>query len=200
MRQSISTLLLVLLPLTVGLSACDSGGNGGESDVDNQFSFTIEPSSSGSAAVEQQEEVSGFSFFVDTENPESGEEAFAIYLNNEDSFSEADATKGLFGWVARSSSRPGTGDYAFNSEPTDAQFGAVLWTERDASDAPFYVIDAGTISLSESSDETVSGSIDASGTKLTFTSTGVTQEPVTLTGSFTAEDIDTFVPLSSPTP
>lgn len=200
MRQPLRVLLFALLSLVVGLSACDSGGSD-EEDVDNQFTFTIEPMSSSSAATEQEEEVSGFSFFVDAENPDTGEEVFAVYLSDEESFSEGSATQGLFGWLARNSSQPGTGTYDFHgtSEPTAAEFGGVLWEDiQNTQTAPFYVIEGGTVTFSESTDEKIAGSIDATGRKVTITSSGATEEPVTVTGTFTAEDVDNFVPLSAP--
>jgi len=202
MRYTLSALLLFLLSLAIGLSACDSGG-AEEDEVDNQFSFTIEPTSSGSATVEQEEELNGHSFFVEAEDSETGEEVFAIYLNDEDSFSDESATQGLFGWIGRDASRPGTGEYAFNSdgETTNTRFGAIFWEDiQNTQTAPFYIIDSGTVTLSESSDGKVSGSVDASGRKLIITSSGTAEEPVRISGSFTAEDVDTFVPLSGPTP
>jgi len=195
--------VLTALILTVSLLfvGCDSGGSDGENDVDNQFTFTIEPTSSSSATVEQQEEVSGFSFFVEGEDTETEEEVFAVYLDDEESFSNSSTSQGLFGWIALDASQPSAGEYSFNSDAnaTANQFGAVLWEDiQNTQTAPLYVIEGGTLDLSESSDEKVVGSVDATGTKVTITSSGATEEPVTITGSFTAEDIDTFVDLTSP--
>ena len=191
-------LCIALFPFLF-VTACDSGGS--NDSVDNQFSLTIEPTSSSGTTVEQQEEVSGFSFFVDAEDTETEEEVFAIYLNDEDSFSTESASQGLFGWIALDASQPSTGEYNFNgdSEVTEDEFAAVLWKDIQSTQAaPFYVVEGGTLTLSESSDDKVAGSVDATGTKVTITPSGASEEPVTITGSFTAENIDTFVELSDP--
>jgi len=200
MRYSIPlrVLCIALFPVLFVI-ACDSGGS--NDSVDNQFSLTIEPTSSSGTTVEQQEEVSGFSFFVDAEDTETEEEAFAIYMDNEESFSTESASQGLFGWIAWDASQPGTGEYNFNSdgEVTENGFAAVLWKDvQNTQAAPFYVVEGGTLTLSESSDDKVVGSVDATGTKVTITPSGASEEPVTITGSFTAENIDTFVELSGP--
>ena len=200
MRYSIPlrVLCIALFPFLFA-TACDSGGS--NDSVDNQFSLTIEPTSSSGTTVEQQEEVSGFSFFVDAEDTETEEEAFAIYMDNEESFSTESASQGLFGWIAWDASQPGTGEYNFNSdgEVTENGFAAVLWKDvQNTQAAPFYVVEGGTLTLSESSDDKVVGSVDATGTKVTITPSGASEEPVTITGSFTAENIDTFVELSGP--
>ena len=200
MRYSIPLrVLCIALFLFLFVTACDSGGS--NDSVDNQFSLTIEPTSSSGTTVEQQEEVSGFSFFVDAEDTETEEEAFAIYMDNEESFSTESASQGLFGWIAWDASQPGTGEYNFNSdgEVTENGFAAVLWKDvQNTQAAPFYVVEGGTLTLSESSDDKVVGSVDATGTKVTITPSGASEEPVTITGSFTAENIDTFVELSGP--
>lgn len=203
---SLRSICIALLPLLFIFLACDSGGSSG-GDVDNQFTFTIEPTSSSSAsdnasngtAVKRQEEVSGFSFFVEGEDSDTEEEVFAVYLSDEESFSTESASQGLFGWIALDASRPGTGEYSFGTEVTPNTFAAVLWQDvQNVQASPFYVIEEGTLTLSESSDEKVAGSIDASGKKVTFTSSGASEEAVDISGSFTAEDIDTFVELSRP--
>lgn len=199
--SSLRLICTALLPLLFVFVACDSGGSSGEDDINNQFTLTIEPTSSSGTTVKQQEEVTGFSFFVDAEDSEAVEEAFAIYLSDEESFSSESASQGLFGWVALDASRPGTGEYNFNSDGdvTANGFGAVLWEDiQNIQAAPFYIVEDGTLDLSESNDDMVSGSIDATGTKVTFTESGSSEEPVTITGSFTAEDIETFVELNDP--
>lgn len=198
---SLRSICIALLPLLFLFVACDSGGSSGEDDIDNQFTFTIEPASSSGTTVEQQQEVSGFSFFVEAEDSEMEEEVFAVYLDDGESFSAESASQGLFGWIALDASQPGTGEYNFNSDGqvTANEFGAVLWEDvQNPQVAPFYVVEGGTLTISESSDDKVAGSIDATGTKVTITTSGSSEEPVTITGSFTAEDIETFVELSNP--
>lgn len=205
MRRSSSVLpvlLAALLPLSLVLTACDSSGSGGA--VDNEFTMTIEPqSNSSSAAVEaQQEQVNGFSFFYDAENPNTGEQAFGIYLSDAESFSEQEATKGLFGFVARDAEQPSAGDYSFTGATSGGDptrfIGALYKDFSEFQSAPFYTIDSGTLSLDTSNDDEVAGSIEASGTKFTFSGSSVEQQPVTITGEFRAKDVDTFVEFNTP--
>jgi len=184
------------------IGACDSGGSNG-GDVDNEFSLSVTPVSSGSSAeLAQSKTLNGFSFFYDAENPQTGEQAFAVYFNDAESFSSQNAQSGLFGIVGRASSRPGTGTYqlAQGSGLTDSDFVGVLWEniEEYQQGAPLYVLESGTLTLDQSSSSTVSGSIDAQATELTFTNSGVTQQTVEIDGQFTAEDVESFVPLSGP--
>lgn len=203
MHRSLSLLFtLALLPLVLVLSACDSGGSN-DNAVNNEFTMTIEPeSNSSSAAVEaQQEEVSGFSFAVEGENPETGQQAFGIYLSGEESFSEQSATDGLFGFLARSSGQPSAGSYSFTDDPSgidEEDFVGVLYRDFDNfQSAPFYVIESGTVTLETSSEDEVTGSVEASGTKFTFTESTLEQEPVSITGEFSAKNVETFVPFST---
>ncbi len=202
MRYSIPlrVLCVALLPFLF-VTACDSGGSNGGS-VDNQFSLTIEPASSSEATVEAvQKELNGFSFFYEGENPNTGESAFGIYLSDNESFSEQSATDGLFGWVARSSDRPDSGSYNFTDQPNPGTTNFVGFFYEDFENfqnKPWHVIESGTIQINESSGNKVSGSIEATGTTFTFTDGGVTEETVTITGSFTAKDVETFVAFNNP--
>lgn len=187
------------------MAACDSGGSGGE-EVNNEFTLDVTPTSSSSNAqvrAIEDKTLNGFSFFFDAENPETGQQAFAIYLSNSESFSRQSATQGLFGWIARGSDRPGSGTYSLKSgaDFSGSAFAGVLWESfgGGGQSAPFYVIESGTLTLDASSDDRVAGSIDATATAFSFTSSGATQESVTLSGSFTAKGVDEFVSLSSPT-
>lgn len=205
MQRSLPTLsafLVALLPLSLAVSACDSGG--ANESVENEFALTIQPqSSSSSVAVEaQQEEINGFSFFYDAENPETGEQAFGIYLSDAESFSKQEATNGLFGFVARNSGQPSTGEYSFADATADGEpdlfVGALYQDFTEFQSAPFYVIESGTLTLETSSDDEVAGSIEASGTEFIFTGSSVEQQPVTITGEFSAKSVDTFVPFNTP--
>lgn len=201
MRRVLPGLFAALL--LIPLSACDSGGAG--EDVNNEFTLTIEPTSSStsSAALDaSQDEINGFSFFFDAENPETGEQAFGIYLNDAESFSKRDATQGLFGFIARSSSRPEAGTYSFTSGEGGigtSQFTGFLYEDfTNVQSEPFYVIESGTLTLDASSSSRVSGSIDATGTEYIFTGSAYEQQTVQITGHFTAEDVETFVPFNTP--
>lgn len=186
----------------ISLSACDSGETG---EVNNEFALSIESasSSSTSADVESvQGEINGFSFFVDGENPETGEKAFGVYLNDAKSFSSQTATQGLFGFVARSSSRPESGTYSFTSGEggiANTEFVGFLYEDfTNFQNAPFYVVKSGTLTIEESSSDKVSGTIDATGTQFTYTGSTYEEQTVQITGEFTAKDIDTFVPFGTP--
>ena len=201
-RVSLTFLLAILLPLCVVLSACDSGGSNGDS-IDNEFSLTIDPVSSGSSAeLAQPESLNGFSFFYDAENPETGEQVFAIYLNDEESFSSQSAQSGLFGLIGRNSSRPSTGTYQLTGESDLAasDFAGALWKDIQGyqQGEPLYVLESGTLTLDASDGDRVAGSIDAQATELIFTDSGLEQNTVSIEGNFTAKDADTFVPLSGP--
>lgn len=202
--SSIALVLAALLPLCFAFVACDSSGSSG-GDINNEFSLTIDPVSSGNSvevAQSQPRSLNGFSFFYDAENPQTGEQAFAIYLNDAESFSSRNAQSGLFGIIGRASSRPGTGTYqlARGSDLLASEFTGVLWEdiENYQEGAPLYVFESGTLTLDESSGNKVAGSIDARATELRFTSSGVEEQTVSIEGQFTAKDAETFVPFSGP--
>ncbi len=201
----LSTLLpscLVVLSLLV-LPACDSGGSSSEDEINHEFSLSITPtSSSANTAVPKvtEKELNGYSFFVDTEDIEQAEEqAFVIYMSGNESLSQENATQGLFGFLARRSTQPGTGEFTItdgsNGEPTTSEF--VGWLYEDLTNtqsAPYYFLRSGTLNLSTSNDNEVSGTIRGTATAFTFTETGVTEETVEVSGSFTAKNLDTYVP------
>lgn len=197
---------LALLPLAFLLTGCDSGGSGGGKAIDNEFSMTITPSSSESAAAVPkvaQKDLNGYSFFVDTDDLDNvDDQAFVIYFNGNDSFSESNATQGLFGFVGRESGQPGTGEFTITGgatgTPTSSEFVGWLYEDlRDMQSAPFYVINSGTLTLSTSNDDKVSGIIGGTATAYTFTGTDYTTEVVNVSGTFTAKSLDTFVPYGS---
>lgn len=200
-RFPLRILFVALLPVALVLQGCDSGGSSAE--VNNEFSLTIEPTSSSATAPEavSRPTLDGFSFFVDAENPETGEQAFGVYLSDNQSFSQSSATQGLFGFIARSSGRPGPGEYDFASGGSlqSSQFVGFLYEDfTNFQSAPFYVIEDGTLNLEESSGSKVSGTINATGTMYVFSGSETSQESVTITGNFTAKDVDTFVDFSTP--
>ena len=199
---SIRSIALVLLPLLFVLSACDSGGANKE-DINHEFSFTINPISSSSKAgvpfKNGQRSLDGFSFFVDADDIEEVDEsAFVIYFNGNKSFSEEQATKGTFGFVVRESNQPDTGTYNLTSGQDGGlnSTAFVGWLYEDLGDsqgAPYYILEGGSLNISESSNNKVSGSITGRATAVTITSSGVTEEPVEISGSFTAKNIDNYV-------
>jgi hypothetical protein len=198
--RSIRSFCLALVPLLFVLTACDSGGS--NTEIDNQFSLTISSSSSSTAAVSKKtkKDLSGYSFFVDAEDVDDvDDDAFVIYLSGNESFSEQNATEGLFGFMARNSGQPGTGEYSITDDPSSSEFGAWLYedlTDRE-SGAPYYFIHNGSLSLSTSTDRKVAGSISGRATEYAFTSTGVSLDTVDVSGSFTAKRLDTYVSYSN---
>jgi len=194
-------LLFALLPVAFALAACDSGG-GSEADVNNQFSFTITPVASSSDALQKQspKDLNGYSFFVDTDDiAEVDDEAFVIYFNGSESFSEENATSGLFGFAARNSGQPDTGTFAItgggDGSRSPSEFLAWLYEDVEhAQQTPHYFFQSGTLSLSTSNDEEVSGQLSGTAIEYRTTSSGFQTDTVEVSGSFTAQDLDTYVP------
>lgn len=197
--RSIRALCFALLPLLFVFAACDSGGS--NSTIDNQFSLTITSSSSSSAAVSKntKKDLNGWSFFVDTGDVEEvDEQSFVVYFSNSESFSKENATQGLFGFVARTSSQPDPGDYSISDQPSSSDF--VAWLYEDLSNtqgAPYYVLHDGTVSFETSTDNKVEGSISGTATEYEFTSSGVSLDTVDVSGTFTAENLDDFIDFSN---
>lgn len=208
MTRSVSArpLFLALLPLLFVLSACDSGGTNDEPEINNEFSFTITPTSSNSSVAvpkRTQKDLNGYSFFVDTGDIEGAEdEAFVIYFSGNDSFSESSATNGLFGFAGRNAGQPGTGSFPITDNPDDGHASSdfVAWLYEDVENtesSPYYFFQSGTLSLSTSNDDEVSGQLSGTAIEYTVTSSGFTTDTVEVSGSFAAEDLDTYVPFEN---
>jgi hypothetical protein len=192
-----------LVPFALFLWACDSSDSGDADDGDqmsNEFAISITPTASESAAVETavQKDLNGFSFFVDTDDLDDvQDEAFVIYFTGGSSFSAQSATQGLFGFLARESGQPGTGDYTITEDAEAASSEFIGWLYEDlgsSQGAPYYLIEEGTLSLSTSDDDRVSGTISGTGTAYTITNTGVTTEAVEFSGSFGSSELDVYLP------
>lgn len=202
---------LALVPLLLVFSACDSGGDE-EQDTSNEFELEVSSTSSSSALSPKSDPdttLKGFSFFYSDTDPDTGEEVFAVYFNGDDEFSETSAQQGLYGFVVRKSSRPSTGSYQLASvrqvDGLDKQdFVGLIYEKIDAQDsetsflsAPFHFFESGTLTLDESTDNRVSGSIDGTGTTFTIDTSGETPQynetTVQITGSFSARNVENFV-------
>jgi hypothetical protein len=202
--SSARALLLALLPVVFALAACDSGGSS-EDDVNNQFSFTITPAPSSSNTLQKQspKDLNGYSFFVDTEDiAEVDDEAFVIYFSGNESFSEANATSGLFGFAARNSGQPETGSFditdGLDGSGPSSKFLAWLYEDvENTQQTPHYFFQNGTLSLSTSSDEKVSGQLSGTAIEYIPTASGVQTDTVEISGSFSAKDLDTYVPFGN---
>lgn len=199
---STRVLFLLLLPFALALTSCDSGGSG-EADVNNQFSFTITPTSSSTSALQKrsQKDLNGYSFFVDTDDvAEVDDEAFVIYFSDNESFSEDDATNGLFGFAARDSGQPDTGSFTITDESSRSSSAFIAWLYEDVAETqstPYYAVQDGTLSFSTSTDDKVAGTLEGTAIEYKFTSSGFEQDTVEVSGSFTAEDLDTYVSYGS---
>lgn len=206
--RSSQLLCLALLPLLIGLTACDSGGSNGDS-IDNKFSLDISPknSSSGSVAAKalRDKTLNGFSFFYSGQN-EDGEDAFGLYLSGNESFD--DPQQGLFGFFARNSLRPDNGQYnlaTLEQGFASGNFVGVVYEDfgTDFRDEPFYIPQGGTIDLNTSTEDEVSGTVTiptayAITFDLTTTPATVDTTEVSISGSFTAKNVGNFVPLQTP--
>lgn len=201
MTHSIPKILGVLLLLST-LTACDRGDT---QDINNEFSFTVAsltPNSKTASAASVSQEISGYSFFFDAENPTTGTQLFSIYLHGSENFSRQNATQGLFGFLARTSERPESGTYDFTNPDSTlgtSRFQAALYENfANPQSTPFYVISSGTLTIESSSQNRIVGSIEASGTSFSGSDSDQTQQAVTISGTFTAKSVDTFVPLDTP--
>lgn len=202
--SSSRSVFCLLLFASLAIAACDSGGSSG--DVNNQFDFSIQSASTSNAEVAKLEsarkQVSGFSFFFDAEHPETGEKAFGIYLSDSEAFSADGATQGLFGFLARLSARPGPGTYSFTSGSSgvqSSQFVGLLYENfSNIQNAPFYVVESGTLTVETSTETEVSGRVDATGTSYSFVNGSVEQEAVEISGTFSAKSVETFVAFNTP--
>ena len=104
--RRISTLILAFV-LLVALSACDSTDSNNNDDGDDAPPETVTMSIGGS-------DVELSAFFASGTDPETGEEAFLVYLTESNNLSgDSDfQSGGTFGILGRSSTRPGTGTYS----------------------------------------------------------------------------------------
>lgn len=201
---SVHLLVLALLPFAFLVAACDSGG-ASEDGINNQFSFTITPTASSSTAFQKQsqKDLDGYSFFVDAGDiAEVDDEAFVIYFNGNESFSEDNATNGLFGFAARDAGQPETGSFSITdgSDETRSSSAFIAWLYEDlqnTQNAPYYLFQSGTLSLSTSNDEEVSGQLSGTAIEYTVSASGLQTDTVEVSGSFTAEDLDTYVPFGN---
>jgi len=201
--------LVLLLAIVVGLTtvACDSGGdNNAAPDVRNEFSFDVTTlSDSGDAATADesaQTTLDGFSFFYAGSAPESDEELFVIYFTQENVLNDESSSEGLFGFIARESLRPGSGTYPLGTFESggDAQndFGMILFDNvgdfgTEGGSLSWYVVEAGTVNLTTSSDDRVEGTVSAEALNLTLDGNTSDSTWVTIDGAFTARNGESFV-------
>lgn len=205
--------LLLLLP------ACDSGGaSEEEEDVNNQFSLTISPLNSSTAPLAtpkqtHSDSLQGWSFFYDSEGRHSDTsptgDLFLIYFNNTEAFQDGEAVKeGLFGVATLYDNRPPTGSHPIGDAGDEAvnEGDAFTFFISENFDAvqnqtfPFtlYRVHDGTLELSHSTDHKLKGTFETQAQAITLDSTGtITRDTVSVSGPFTAEDVETYVNTST---
>lgn len=197
-----------VLPLFVFLVACDSGGDN-EEEIDNHFELEITEASAeaeGQATPKTERDLSGFSFFAEGTDPETGESAFGLYFNDSESIDEQSAQQGLFGIAVRQGGRPSTGSYSVDFSEEDfglgSSLGLVLFenVEDIQNGASYYFGTSGTINFNTSSDREVGGSINVEAMRIQMQFDESNNEfssdttDVLITGEFTARNAETFLP------
>ena len=191
--------LLVAGLLTLSLSACDSGGSN-DTSVNNRFSLEITSTGGSAVAKSANETIEGYSFFVEGEDPQTGDQAFGLYFADEQDLSQQSAQQGLFGFVARASSRPGTGSYTVSDADGDITSGAfimVLYKNIGTNMGTYYIANSGSFEVTTSNDDRVEASVDVQATQFSFDANNqMTTETVSITGSITAENADVFLGFS----
>lgn len=207
-------IFLLILPLFVVVTACDSNDDD-STEVQNEFTMDVTSTSPSSAITPKSSpdtSLQGFSFFVSDTDPDTGDPVFAIYFTGRDSLSQTSAQQGLYGFLARKSDQPSTGEYTIADvrqiNGIDTQdFAGLVYEKIDAQDpntgllqAPFHFLTGGTLELTESTDNRVSGTIDGQGVSFTLDTSGQTPQysetSVQITGSFTARNVQNFVTIS----
>lgn len=191
-RAGLLLLALLLLPLT----ACDSGGSNDDEEVgveDGRVNVSIDGEASGS--------FDGFAFFYEYTDPDTDETFFGLVLTNTNT--ETPNATGEFITIVRQSSRPGTGTYSFANADDDLDtddlqsdlFVAIVSSATtDQEVFGFYVSDGGSLTIDQSSDNTVAGSFELNATGFRFTSGSQEPEEVTITveGAFNANPSSSF--------
>lgn len=189
--------LLFVSALVLSLSACDSGGSNEEESINNRFSLTVTENGGGAAAKQATETLEGFSFFATGTDQETGEQGFAVYMSDDENFSQQNATSGLFGLAVRLSGLPGTGSYSVTEDGSvlegGSDFALVLYKDFGSQSGTVYIANGGTIELTTSNNDRVEGTIDVQAEGFTFSGTTGETVSATITGSFTAKNVSTFM-------
>lgn len=189
MRPYTCILLLTLL-ISFSVTACDSGGVDGDEDDGDAASSSFSLSIDGEGI---DESIEGIAFFGEVNDPETGEQAFALLFTDAQSANASQEGATFTGWFGRASNRPGTGSYTIaNVEEGDAlasdQF--VAWMSRTAGGSTMpevYLATGGRLQISSSSDSRIEGQFEMSATTFVRNAEGQSREvPVTIEGSFDA--------------
>lgn len=207
---------LLCLALVFGLTACDSGGSNGDDteETNNEFSLNVTPKSSTSesatAKALRDTTIEGFSFFFSGQDSD-GDDAFAIYFNDSESFSNQNAQDGLFGFLARETLRPDEGTYDVDNPDVGLNSGSFVgvlyedFGDDGFQDAPFYIPQGSnnSFTIDTSNEDEVSGSVDIPNAfaitfDLSTTPASVDTTEVSITGSFTAKNVDDFAAFATP--
>lgn len=159
------SLALTALAATALLACGDS-----PSEVEHPFRFQLNVTGDMTAALE------GRALFA-SDSDENGQPVFAVLLMNEDEesmvlFSKAGAA------------RPPAGTFSFAADPAAGEWAAVLTSTRGEELLGFFIAEAGSITITETTPTRVRGSVQftASG----FTGDLATPATVTVSGTFDA--------------
>lgn len=194
LRRIFGLPLLLLAPLFLTVTACDSGGNS-SNDVDDQpfldnaFSLTVTDSTGKSKTLD------GFGYFATGQDPDSGIEGFVLYFVDEEEFSENDASNGLFGIAVRNAARPGIGQYSASDDDQRFEDGSsffmVLYENLGTQSGTIYSVTDGNINVTRSESDRVDGDMNLQASAFTFDDGG-SELPVTIEGSFRAPGVSSF--------
>ena len=179
---------LVALVLTISMSACDLFGS---DDSDDDI-----PPETARVSFEG-DELDLNAFFVNRTDP--GEEAFLIYLTEEENFSDnfEVETGDTFGVIGRAGDQPSTGEYFFLSGDSiddilQSDSFVLLFVQNIGMPSQRVLnSDNGTIELTTSNSSRVVGSFDVNGPGF---GQGLSGGPASINGTFDASSVPFFIP------
>ena len=192
--RGLGTLLLAFV-FMLSLSACDSTDSNSDDNGDTPPE-TVSMSIGG-------DDIEMNAFFASGTDPETGEDAFIIYLTEADDLSGDGSfqTGNAFGIIGRLSTRPGTGTYSFadiefndSDEVLRNQFGFIFFEGVGTQNQRIVLSNGGDLELTTSNSNRVAGSFDVNGTALTFSGTEANEEDVSIEGNFDAPSAPFFIP------
>lgn len=181
--------------LLLALAACDSNGGDDDEGEDDLASGEATLSLSGEGIDESFDWNAAFAVGTD---PDTGEEGIVIYLYPGQDIAGA----AQYAFISRvGATRPSTGTYEFGDVDTDEddafmqKFGMLGMLQSSNQTFELFYSDAGSLTITSSSQDRLAGSFDIDGTFFTYS--GGQQEPqevdIDITGSFDAESTPTIV-------
>lgn len=190
-------LLTLAFALIFSLSACDSTDSNEDDDGPGDTPPETVSMSIGGDDIEMN------AFFATGEDPETGDQAFIIYLTEADDLSGGSGFQSgnAFGVIGRLTDQPDTGTYSFadiefndSDDVLREQFGFVFFEGVGTQNQRIVLSNGGTLELTTSNSNRVAGSFDINGAAITFDGTGASEEDVSIEGTFDASNAPFFVP------